>query len=263
MPNRIIKETIKTSHKIDSLTWFEEVVYYRLLVTADDYGCMDGRPVLLKNELFPTKETVTRKAIEDAITKLTSVGLLRRYEADGKPYLFFPTWEKHQRIRNKHRKYPQPPDICQTLDSDLTDICQSNDCQMTASCQSESESNPNPNPNPMEAIASCAEPENPPAALFVEPPVISLPLNDGSEREVTESEVREWEQLYPLVDVRQELRSMLGWIRADPKRRKTKNGVNRFINGWLSRRQDRGGSNGGGRNNNGGNGGNHINIMDL
>lgn len=106
----------------------------------------------------------------------------------------------------------------------------------------------------------CAEPENPPAALFVEPPVISLPLNDGSEREVTESEVREWEQLYPLVDVRQELRSMLGWIRADPKRRKTKNGVNRFINGWLSRTQDRGGSNGGSRNNRGGN---HINIMDL
>lgn len=108
----------------------------------------------------------------------------------------------------------------------------------------------------------CAEPENPPAALFVEPPVISLPLNDGSEREVTESEVREWEQLYPSVDVRQELRSMLGWIRADPKHRKTKNGVNRFINGWLSRRQDRGGSNGGGRNNSG-RGGNHTMFSDL
>jgi len=134
MPNRILKETIKSSPQIDALSWFEEVVFYRLMVTADDYGCMDGRIVLLKNELFPTKDTVTKKAIEDAIAHLASVGLLCKYTVNGMPYLFFPTWEKHQRIRNKHRKYP-----CPTLDSNSL----SNDGQMTADCQSESESNPN------------------------------------------------------------------------------------------------------------------------
>ncbi len=139
MPNRIIKESIKSSDQIDQLTWFEEVVYYRLIVSADDYGCFDGRPVYLKNELFPTKDTVTKKAIEDAIQRLASVGLLHKYEVNGKPYLFFPTWEKHQRIRNKHRKYPLPP-----VDGHLTADCG----QMTADCQPESESNPNPNPNP-------------------------------------------------------------------------------------------------------------------
>jgi len=140
MPNRILKETIKSSPQIDALSWFEEVVFYRLMVSADDYGCMDGRIVLLKNELFPTKDTVTKKAIEDAVAHLASVGLLCRYTVNGMPYLFFPTWEKHQRIRNKHRKYPEPP----TLDSNSL----SNDGQMTASCQSESESNKNPNTNP-------------------------------------------------------------------------------------------------------------------
>lgn len=134
MPNRIIKETIKSSPQIDCLTWFEEVVFYRLMVSADDYGCMDGRIVLLKNELFPTKDTVTKKAVEDAIAHLVSAGLLRRYTVNGMPYLFFPTWEKHQRIRNKHRKYPEP-----TFDSELL----SNDGQMTADCQSESNKNPN------------------------------------------------------------------------------------------------------------------------
>ena len=138
MPNRILKETIKSSPQIDSLSWFEEVVFYRLMVSADDYGCMDGRTVLLKNELFPTKDTVTKKAVEDAIAHLASVGLLCRYTVNGMPYLFFPTWEKHQRIRNKHRKYPEP-----ILDSNSL----SNDGQMTADCQSESESNKNPNPN--------------------------------------------------------------------------------------------------------------------
>ena len=135
MPNRIIKESIKSSPQIDTLSWFEEVVFYRLLVSADDYGCMDGRIVLLKNELFPTKDTVTKKAVEDAISRLVSAGLLCRYTVNGMPYLFFPTWEKHQRIRNKHRKYPDP------LSFDSNSL--SNDGQMTADCQSESNKNPN------------------------------------------------------------------------------------------------------------------------
>ena len=134
MPNRIIKESIKYSPEIDQLTWFEEVVFYRLIVTADDYGCVDGRTVLLKNELFPTKETVTKKAVEDAISKLASVGLLRKYDVNGKPYLVLPTWERQQRVRNKRRKYPEPP--YKKLDGELL----SNDGQMSADGQLESES---------------------------------------------------------------------------------------------------------------------------
>lgn len=144
MPNRVIKESIKWNDQIDSLTWFEEVVYYRLMVTADDYGVVDGRAALLKSELFPLKESVTRKAIENAIEKLTSVGLLRSYAVSGKPYLLFPTWEKHQRIRNKRSKYPMP------VENGLTVNCQSNDSQMTDVRRPESESNPNPNPESKE-----------------------------------------------------------------------------------------------------------------
>lgn len=112
MPNRIIKESIKRSPEIDRLSWFEEVVFYRMIVTADDYGRLDGRPVVLKNDLFPTKETVTKKAIEDAVSKLVSVGLLVPYvdaESD-MPFLAFRTWSEHQRLRNSKAKYPAPPD---------------------------------------------------------------------------------------------------------------------------------------------------------
>ena len=152
MPTRIIKETVKTSPQIDELSWFEEVVFYRAIVTADDYGCLDGRSVLLKNELFPTRDNVTKKSIEDAIAKLVSVGLLREYNVNGMPYLFFPSWEKHQRIRNKRRKFPDPSGTCQT-----------NDGQMSASCrpesnpiQNESESKTNPTRARAGAIA-CAQ----------------------------------------------------------------------------------------------------------
>lgn len=71
-------------------------------------------------------------------------------------------------------------------------------------------------------------------------PVICIPLNDGTEYPVSESEVQTWESLYPAVDVMQELRGMVGWSMSHPQQRKTKRGVLKFINTWLSKEQDRG-----------------------
>ena len=68
----------------------------------------------------------------------------------------------------------------------------------------------------------------------------SIPLNDSSLFGVTKSMYEEWATLYPAVDVRQQLRSMVGWCNANPTKRKTKAGIKKFINGWLSREQDRG-----------------------
>ncbi len=73
------------------------------------------------------------------------------------------------------------------------------------------------------------------------PPIITLTLNDKTEYPVTEEQVEEWMKLYPAVDVKQELRKMKGWLDANPSKRKTKKGILRFINNWLSKEQDRGG----------------------
>lgn len=72
-------------------------------------------------------------------------------------------------------------------------------------------------------------------------PFLSLILNDGTEYPVYEHQIDEWSRLYPAVDVRQELRKMAGWCTANPRRRKTKRGILKFITGWLAREQDRGG----------------------
>lgn len=69
-------------------------------------------------------------------------------------------------------------------------------------------------------------------------PLIGLPLNDGSEHEVTEEDVAEYAQLYPAVDVMQQLRNMRGWLMANPQRRKTKRGIKAFIASWLAKEQD-------------------------
>lgn len=69
---------------------------------------------------------------------------------------------------------------------------------------------------------------------------ISMPLNDGSEFPIFDADVREWEKLYPAVDVMQELRNARGWLLGNPTRRKTKAGIKRFITGWLAKEQNKG-----------------------
>jgi hypothetical protein len=73
-------------------------------------------------------------------------------------------------------------------------------------------------------------------------PAIMMPLNTGAEYPVTQAQVTEWSKLYPAVDVMQELRNMRGWCDAHKMRRKTLQGVNRFMNSWLAREQNRGGN---------------------
>ena len=102
-----------------------------------------------KSELFPIKEGVTKKAVEDAINRLASVGLLKKYEVSGMPYVCFPKWALHQRIRTKNRKYPAPPEWSEALDSNLPQIAA--DCGRLppeSESEIESESNPNPKENP-------------------------------------------------------------------------------------------------------------------
>jgi hypothetical protein len=83
--------------------------------------------------------------------------------------------------------------------------------------------------------ALCSEPEAPPS----EPPLISLPLNDKSFHDVFCEDVDNWKELYPAVDIVQELRKMKGWLNSNPTKRKTRRGINRFINSWLAREQDK------------------------
>ena len=70
-------------------------------------------------------------------------------------------------------------------------------------------------------------------------PLIGLPLNDGTEHQVTQEDLNEYAALYPAVNVMQELRDMRGWLLANPSRKKTKRGIKAFIRTWLSKEQDK------------------------
>lgn len=142
MPNRIIKESICTSDSIDELSWLEECFFYRLIVNCDDYGRMDARPKILKSKLFPMKDNLTLKDVENALRKLVDAGCVETYEYEGKPYLYLPAWEVHQTVRAKKSKYPDPEEVLRQKNAHES-ICK----QMQADVHV-IQSNPNPIRNP-------------------------------------------------------------------------------------------------------------------
>ena len=224
MPNRIIKESIRTSDSINELNWFEECLFYRLIVSCDDYGRFDGRPAIIKGLCFPLKDNVTVTSIKDALFKLATVGLVVPYEVCGKPYLSLPTWEQHQNVRAKKSKYPGPDDC---------DICNMNTSENI--CNHMYADVPvfeNPNPNTKsESSSTHAE-----TALAQ---VEAIKLKDGSEWRCPLADYEEYVRLYPGVDVAKEFRNMRAWSNSNEEKRKTKRGIKRFVNGWLSRAQDK------------------------
>lgn len=62
-----------------------------------------------------------------------------------------------------------------------------------------------------------------------------FPLKDGTEYLVSVQQVKEWEAAFRRVDVVRELQKMYMWLEANPKRRKTRQGINRFVYSWLNR----------------------------
>ena len=64
------------------------------------------------------------------------------------------------------------------------------------------------------------------------PPLI---LKDGSRFHISENHLNEFIDAYPGVDVHDQIMKMSQWLKVNPTKRKTKNGIMRFINSWIAR----------------------------
>jgi hypothetical protein len=148
MPNRIIKESICDSERVASLTDFEFRLWVGLITQADDAGRGDARPAYIKGHVFPFRDRTTVKDIDVALHALAAKGCVTLYTVGGRPYFLFPSWAKHQRIRDCKPKYPGIEESDVSPQSAAT---RGNSPQSAATRglnPIQSESNPNPNPNP-------------------------------------------------------------------------------------------------------------------
>lgn len=108
MPNRIIREGILTSDRVDQLDAPAEVFYRRLMSKVDDHGLYDARPAVLRSTLYPLRVDRVREAdISRSLAACQSAGLIALYQHAGKPYLQMldTRWQARSEA-----KYPLPSD---------------------------------------------------------------------------------------------------------------------------------------------------------
>lgn len=78
-------------------------------------------------------------------------------------------------------------------------------------------------------------------ALTNEPTLLTFPCDgEPSSWCLAPSMVAKWSALYPHLDIMAQCRSALGWIDANPDKRKTASGMKRFLVGWFGRTQNSG-----------------------
>jgi hypothetical protein len=204
------------------------LVFLGLLTQADREGRFRWQPKILKLAILP----FIPFDMETALDRLVASGHLRKYQVEGKVYGDIPTFADHQNV-NSHEKgslFPEYEDayacMCVNVHANVEGKGKEGNGKRKGKAPSESE---------------------------LTPEFLRIPLNQG-EYIVRESEIREWETLYPALDVRQEIREILAWNRSNPTKRKTKQGVAEHIRRWLSKAQDMGGSRGTSKSNQGRNG---------
>ena len=239
MPNRIIKESLCSSEKIALLTDFEFRLWIGLITQVDDTGRGDARPAIIKGHVFPLRDRITVKDVSGALHGLAAKGCISLYEIDGRSYFWFPSWAKHQRIRDAKPKFPAPPSeepLAQAENESPLDFAatRGNSRQLAATRGDSPQLAALIQSNPIQSnpTISATSAEN-------EETEIELVLNTGALYPISKEKADRWRELYPSVDVSQELRNMAAWLESNPTKRKTKNGILRFCNGWLSREQDK------------------------
>lgn len=241
---RMFAKVVTNSARFLRMPQSSRLLYYDLGMNADDDGVVEAFAVMR-----------TTGANEDDLRVLAAKGFVTVLNEE--LVTFITDWKVNNTIRpdryhpgvygellvklNSGKLVGVQPNADQMTDKRYT-IGIPSDNQMTTNCQ--------PSDNQMATEIRldkirldkdrldtiCTEPKSESV-----PPAITLPLNTGEEYPISGEMLVELSGLYPAVDVMQQLRNMRGWLLANPDKRKTKRGINRFVANWLSRVQDRGG----------------------
>lgn len=220
----------------------ERLLFLGLISNADDEGIGRANPKYLKSIIFPYDDMRSGE-IEQSLKLFNKLHLIELYEVDGQLYYMVTNFLKHQTINKATpTEHPKPPKLIEAPKQKCDSIGENK--QFTEDYRSPTTPLP---PNRIEENRKeekikekniCPEQKFAPASQ----PIFSLPLNDKSLYSIYQEQIDKWHELYPAVNIMQELKNMYGWIDANPRRRKTKAGITRFINSWLSSTQNKGGA---------------------
>lgn len=110
---RMLRACISESDQVANLTDdTTRLIFLFVMAHADVEGRYSANPRIVKGKVLPLLELSLDKVM-DALLDLDDNGLIYLYEADSKPYLAFPGWERHQKLRKDREspKYPLPSEV--------------------------------------------------------------------------------------------------------------------------------------------------------
>ena len=106
MPSRIIRDGILDSDKYAQLSDSARLLFFHLMLLADDYGCVHAGATFLRRRAFFDSPNDAR--IAKLLGELVDVDLIRTYEHEQGCYAFIPRFR--QRLDRYKLSHPKPPE---------------------------------------------------------------------------------------------------------------------------------------------------------
>lgn len=248
---RSIKPEFWTDATIVQLSHTARLLFVGLWNYADDAGRFLANPLLIKAAVFPLDTDIDSRRTTVVLRELYMTERIRLYKSNGgnEWYGDIPNFLKHQRI-NKPTASKIPPF---TEDSRSPTVVfrdysgwEIEGEQGAGSRRERVEMKLEPKPT------TAQTPKDEEAEVVASPPTATSTRGvleyecDGTPSHwmLTEQKLGEWQRSYPHLDVRNQCQRAWQWLRDNPSKRKTANGMPRFLNGWLGREQNQGGGNG-------------------
>lgn len=218
-----------------------------LWMMADREGRIIDKPKQIKMNLFPCDEWDCDALLEE----LANASHIIRYQVNGSRFIQVRNFKKHQKCHPNEpaSTIPEMPMQKQRGNEHSCNVtpCHEHSCNVTsdpADCLNADILN-------AECLNAegCPEPSQasgppPTRARADAEPVCTIPTNRhatcGEEFIVTPEFACELQELYPALDVYQELKNIRAWNLTNPTRRKTLSGIPKHINAWLAKEQNRG-----------------------
>lgn len=107
---RTIKPDSSLSETLESVSILGALLFARLPCFADDEGRMRYSPALIKAQIFPLRDEITREDCGKAIEELATEKLVHVYTVEGSKYLSICGFKEHQKVnRPQASQLPAPP----------------------------------------------------------------------------------------------------------------------------------------------------------
>lgn len=224
---RMIKPEFFDDPDVGELSAEAALFFIGLWTQADREGRIEDDMRRLKARIFPYRGV----DCEALAVELHGRDMIRRYQEQGKCFIWIRNFTKHQRPHPKEPASVIPP------------------CGNGAGKRNGEPGKETANPSESGVLIldsgvliPDARSVHPPASADVSPAFLEFPVvgQGGKTWTLSEAQVAEWAKLFPNLDIAAEARKALAWSGANPGHRKTSKGMPKFLVNWFGRAVDSG-----------------------